>query len=217
MQPTAANALNSTTASIFTGTVLSQKKPLDKEKQEIISIVSIDRLIKGCSLKKSERIVVTTASSSAGCGVNFTVGESYFFTGDIEKLDTDLLLKTYGLNFKKPIKSTVHASSCSFNILKQDVTTKDRAMLVEYGKTKNICPIKCNIGTDCLSRDYFCDSGYCKLFAQQCPPDIPLVQCFADPCAVTTPCSDNLQCTRDYCGTCTAIFTDANRTRTCLI
>jgi hypothetical protein len=216
MQPTASNALNSTTASIFTGTVLSQKKPLDKEVQEIVSIVSIDRVIKGCSVKKTDRIVVKTASSSAACGVYFVVGESYFFTGDIEKLDTDLLFMTYGLKFKKPIKSTVHASSCSFTILKRDVTTKDRNILFEYGKNKNICPVKCIVGTDCPNQDYYCDSGTCKLFMQKCPPDRPPTPCFADPCTVTTPCRDDLQCTQDYCGTCTAIFTDANRTRTCI-
>ena len=217
MQPTAANALNSTTASIFTGTVLSQKTPLDKDTQEIISIVSIDRVIKGCNVKKSERIVVTTASSSAACGVYFVIGESYFFTGEIEKLDTELLLKTYGLNFKKPIKSTVHASSCSFNILKRDVTAKDRNMLFEYGKNKNICPVKCNLGTDCPNKEYYCDSGTCRLFAEKCPSDCPLVQCFADPCTVTKPCAEDLRCTQDYCGTCTAIFTDTNRTRTCVV
>ena len=141
----------------------------------------------------------------------------FFFTGDIVKLDTALFQNKYSLSFNKLIKSTVHASWCNFNILDEHVTPKNRAMLFAYGKTENICPIKCNSGTDCLSRDYYCNSGTCKLFSQKCPPDSPLVQCFADPCAVTTPCSDNLRCTRDYCGTCAAIFTHANRTRTCLI
>ena len=49
------------------------------------------------------------------------------------------------------------------------------------------------------------------MFLQKCPPDRPPIPCFADPCTVsTTPCSDNLKCTQDYCGTCAAIFTDAN-------
>ena len=214
MQPTASRALNST-ASIFVGTVVRQKKPLDQDMQEIVSVVSIDRIIKGCSLKKSERIVVSTASSTAACGVNLVVDKSYFFTGDVEKLDADLLLKTYGLSFKNPIKSTLHASSCSFNMLRSDATAKDRNMLFAYGKNKNICPAKCIIGTDCPNQDYYCDSGKCILSYEPCPPDRPPAQCFADPCTVTKPCGDDLQCTPYYCGTCTAIFTDVNRTRVC--
>lgn len=214
LQPSASRALNSTTSSIFAGTVVRQKKPLDKDLQEILSIVTVDRTIKGCALKKGERIVVTTGSSSAACGVSFVVDESYFITGDIEKLDADLLKKMYGLTFKQPIKSAVRANSCSFNILKRNVSKKDRNLLFEYGTKKNVCPAKCSIGTDCPN-DYYCDSGKCKLFYEPCPPDRPPTPCFADPCTVTKPCGDDLVCTPYYCGTCAAIFTDANRTRTC--
>ena len=213
LQPTASIALNSA-SSIFAGTVTRQKKPLDEDIQEILSIVTVDRTIKGCALKKGERIVVTTGSSSAACGVNFDVDERYFITGDIEKLDADLVKKTYGLTFKNPIKSMVRVNSCNFNMLRRDVSQKDRNVLFEYGKKKNVCPAKCVIGTDCPN-DYYCDSGKCKSFNEPCPDDRPPVACFADPCSVTEPCMDDLQCTAYYCGTCAAIFTDKNRTRTC--
>ena len=215
MQPTVARALDDATSSIFTGTVRQQKVAIDPDRQQILSILSVDRIIKGCSLKTSERIVVTTASSSAGCGVYFQVNETYVLTGEIQKLDTDLLYQTYGLKFKKPINSTVHASSCSFTMLRRDVSVNDRKVLSNYGK-ENPCPDVCNIGTDCPRPDDYCDSGICRSVTRPCPPPIrPRTPCFVDPCNVTQPSRDDLKCTKIHCGICQAVFTDANRTRTC--
>ena len=218
MKPTASKALSSPTSSIFTGTVIRRKKSMDPNLPEIATIVSVDRIIKGCTLDLSDRIIVTTATTSAACGVNLKVNETYFFTGDIEPLDADLLLKTYDLVFpNNPIQSKVHASSCNFNIARRNVGMKVRNMLFDYGTNKNICPTKCIVGTDCPNEDYYCDSeeGTCQLFVEPCPPDRPPAPCAVDPCTVMEPCKDDLLCTPYYCGTCAAIFTDTNRTRTC--
>ena len=121
-QPTVSKALNSTTSSIFTGTVIRKKKSLDRDIKLVAAVVSVDRVIKGCSLDLSARIIVTTAISSAACGVNLIVNGTYFFSGEIEQLNDDILQQTYGLSFNTyPINSTVHVSSCRFNVLRRKV------------------------------------------------------------------------------------------------
>ncbi len=219
MQPTAASALNDTTSSIFVGTVLQQKVSIDGEQPQIMSVLSVDRVVKGCSVNTSERIVVTTAGSSASCGVNFQLNETYVVTGEIQKLDTELLFQTYGMKFNIPIKSTVHGSSCSFIMLRGDVSVKDRNTLVHFGNTKNLLLCPCNIGTDCPLPNDYCDSGYCRSNTRPCPPPIrPFRPCLVTTgtCSGSTPCRSGLQCQHELkCNTCRVIYTDANRTRTC--
>lgn len=46
--------------------------------------------------------------------------------------------------------------------------------------------------------------------ASTCPPGVPLVQCFVDPCSVTNcPGVKDANCTADYCGGCNAIWKNA--------
>jgi len=47
------------------------------------------------------------------------------------------------------------------------------------------------------------------LVVTSCPPDKPMVACFANPCSVTKCAAfPNAQCTAEFCGGCHAIFSD---------
>ncbi len=59
----------------------------------------------------------------------------------------------------------------------------------------------------------------CYLAGSPCPPDKPLVYCFADPCEVTTcPAFPNAKCVSDFCGGCNARFFEGGKevTENCL-
>ncbi len=44
----------------------------------------------------------------------------------------------------------------------------------------------------------------------ECPPDVPIVRCIADPCVVSScPNIPNVKCESNYCGGCNAVFYDA--------
>ncbi|OWA49937.1 hypothetical protein BV898_14471 [Hypsibius exemplaris] len=63
-------------------------------------------------------------------------------------------------------------------------------------------------------------TGSCKLPAEdECPPGVPIVQCFVDPCQVTKcPAHPGATCRSNFCGGCNAFFFDSNNvnvTSTC--
>ncbi len=61
-----------------------------------------------------------------------------------------------------------------------------------------------------------CKKSKCVLdCAHPCPSGSSVVQCFADPCAVTTCNIPNVSCTSNYCGGCKAIFYNSSGFRVC--
>jgi len=103
-----------------------------------------------------------------------------------------------------------------------------------YGGTSGDCPPgapqvrcfsdPCSYKTCPANPTADCTANYCggcnaiftdkhghRVKCYACPPDQPEVQCFADPCSITT-CEayPDANCTANYCGGCNAIFTDEN-------
>jgi len=53
-------------------------------------------------------------------------------------------------------------------------------------------------------------------YGNGCPPGVPMVQCFGNPCDLTDcPAYPNANCTANYCGGCHAIFTKNGQTVNC--
>jgi hypothetical protein len=199
----------SNAASIFRGKVIRELN-LPTDLQQRAFIVSVKRIFKGCLLNSPGRIIVTTGSSSASCGIDLLVDNNYVFSGDAERLGTNVYLQPYLKQFSNQT-FIQPAGSCSFNKVWPTVTAKERDQLNNYS---NVCARKCASGIECPKNAY-CDSGKCVPYGQPCPDGTLPTPCFADPCTLK-PCVENATCIPNYCGGCTAIFIDANRTRVCV-
>jgi hypothetical protein len=142
-------------STIITGTVLYKKEAVNGTGDRLY-VVSVDSVVKGCSLNNSELIAVTTTHVGSGCGVNIVVNSTYFFSGLLRKLDNEYTNYWLWYGLDESISSTIHASSCSFNALVEDVTIEDQNMLYDYGEQENNCtPSTIDVGVDCPS-NFFC-------------------------------------------------------------
>jgi hypothetical protein len=213
VQPTVESALNYA-ASTFRGKVIRELKPTGQNSDDLQQkgfVVRVTRIYKGCQFKFSERIIVTTNSDPASCGVNLAVDKNYVLSGDVLPLNSSALMQQF-VNFPTNITSVVTAHACSFNQRWSLVSEYDKEQLRGY---KNKCRTICDTGKDCPNGQY-CDAKQCVTYNPPCPDDAPPAPCAADPCAVVAPCTQNTTCISYYCGQCTAIFVDDTKTRVCL-
>lgn len=200
---------------VFRGTVTKVEPAADDFSQNKY-IVQLGRVFKGCNIKGNERVLMTSYTDSATCGVVLALGASYLFsTGPTQPIDNTTRV---GLGPRTKITQTVWASSCKYNQEWSDVPAEVLATLRSYQNQK-MCqaPKTCKTGADCPIKNSFCDSGKCMAIGAPCPSDRPQTSCVAEPCAVATPCSvEGSKCYNDYCGGCNAIFFDPNKmTRVC--
>jgi hypothetical protein len=209
MVPTVESALNNA-ASIFRGKVIREVK-LPSDLQQRAFTVNVKHIFKGCLVSSPGRVIVTTGSSSASCGIDLLIDKNYVFSGEAELLGTDAYFEPYLKQFSNQtvIQS---AGSCNFNKLWPTVTLNERGQLNNY---TNSCERKCITGNDC-PKNANCDSGKCVQYGVPCPGGVLPTPCFADPCTVTESCSKSATCIANYCGGCNAIFVDVNRTRICI-
>jgi hypothetical protein len=147
-------------STIFAGTVLYRKEAVNGTGPVYrLYVVSVDSVIKGCSLNNSELIAVSTTFVGTGCGVPIVVNNTLFFSGTLRKLDNESnnYWLWYGLD--ESISSTIHSINCNFHALVEDVTTEDRNMLYDYAENENKCTPNStdddDDGIDCPS-NFFC-------------------------------------------------------------
>jgi Tissue inhibitor of metalloproteinase len=97
-------------------------------------LVEIVRVFKGCSIKVSDRIVITTMKDSSLCGVNLSVNSSYILSSG---LGTPIDAGTKAmLGNRTKVSQTVDVNLCGFYADMQYVTN---ATLAELRAYKNKC------------------------------------------------------------------------------
>jgi Tissue inhibitor of metalloproteinase len=97
-------------------------------------VVEIVRVFKGCSIKASDRIMVTTMRDSALCGVNLSVNSSYIHSSGLG-MPIDAETKAM-LGNRTKISQTVDVNLCGFYANMQYVSN---ATLAELRAYKNKC------------------------------------------------------------------------------
>jgi hypothetical protein len=106
---------------------------------DLLYVVSVDSVVKGCSLNNSDLIAVSTRYRGSSCGVPIVVNNTLFFSGTLRKLanESNNYWLWYGLD--ESISLTIHAINCNFHAFVEDVTTEDRNMLYDYAENENKC------------------------------------------------------------------------------
>lgn len=202
MVPTVQSALTNADA-VFRGNVTRALKTDDGLQKKYV--VSVKRVFKGCAFEAPQRIVVTTSSSSASCGVTLQLNTIYAFSASSTPID-DATKKQLGKN--TTVTQAVSIMTCNYNREWTSVPEEDKKALRAHN---NQCPTKCKTGSDCKDK-YYCDTGKCVADDAPCP--VIIGACIADPCSNTQACP-GATCITTYCGGCLPLWIDANRTRVC--
>jgi len=106
----------------FAGTVLYERVIGGSISGERLFAVRVHKTVKGCT-HPGEIVVLTTPVSSATCGANFTVGQTYVFMGG----DAGLWQG----------RQKVSVNSCGYNKTLANVPARDRQYLIDR-------PVVCN-------------------------------------------------------------------------
>jgi hypothetical protein len=97
-------------------------------------VMEIARVFKGCSVKASDRIMVTTMKSSGLCGLNLSVNYSYILpSGMGAPIDAE---NKAILGNRTKVSQTVDVNSCGFYA---DMQYMSNATLAELRAYKNKC------------------------------------------------------------------------------
>jgi hypothetical protein len=96
-------------------------------------VVQVGRVFKGCAIKPTDRLLVTSGAHS--CGISLTVNGDYVFSSGIpQPLDADTRAV---LGNRTKITQSVEVGSCGFNQIWTTVPEEQKAMLRSYKKK---CP-----------------------------------------------------------------------------
>jgi Tissue inhibitor of metalloproteinase len=126
----------------FRGTVIKQIKtyPSGDEVNQRFDmtplkyVMEIARVFKGCSIKASDRIMVTTMKSSGLCGLNLSVNSSYVLSSGMgAPIDAETKAM---LGNRTKVSQTVGVNSCGFYA---DMQYMSNATLAELRAYKNKC------------------------------------------------------------------------------
>lgn len=212
--PTVPSALTDSDA-VFRGKVIRELKATKVGEPTKAYVIQARRIYKGCAFEQGNRVVVTTSSSSASCGVTLEVNGTYVFSSATSTPIDAATKKKLGKKSTK-ITRAVSIVSCGYNRKWDEVPAADLTLLRNYDN--DVCvPESCTAGADCLdSTKYYCDTGKCTAYDAPCPDGTTTVNCLADPCQVAKPCTTMDKCLSNYCGGCNAIFIDTTGTRVCV-
>jgi hypothetical protein len=95
-------------------------------------IVQVTKVYKGCHIKTNERIIVSSNSLGAMCGMSLTVNANYIFsTGASQPIDP---LTSAQLGNRSKVKQSIWISSCGLNQVWSSVAEQDKATLRSYQK-----------------------------------------------------------------------------------
>jgi hypothetical protein len=214
----------------------SSSSSTSNEMMDRLFAFRVQQVYKVCpssGLQAGDLILVSTRSSTAACGLNLQPFTSYIFSALPVESNTNTTNTTNDMN---PLNSVFQVSvqSCDYNAelpiaanLKQTLRQfRNNATNVQFSNCgpPSPPPTPCQTGQDCNASTEYCKpstsgsnpNGTCIAINAPCPT--PIVDCFAEPCAVTDPCLEYVPgtCLNNYCGGCNAIFLNVNRTQVCL-
>jgi hypothetical protein len=99
-------------------------------------IVQVTKVYKGCHIKTNERIIVSSNSIGAMCGMSLTLNANYIFTSSVSQPIDPLTSAQLGNRSK--VKQEIWISSCGLNQVWSTVAEEDKATIRGYKKE---CPI----------------------------------------------------------------------------
>lgn len=207
MEPRSISNALKTVDAVFRGLVVRKLK--DISNYESVYIVRVNRLFKGCDFAAGERVIVTTGTNSALCGINIKVNATYVFSG----YGTELVRSISSQIKNTKIRRAVHVGLCDYNVIANQIVAADARTMRQYDNTA--CRPTCVTGVaDCTSSTQYCDNGTCVPY----PPTTPTctIACTVAPCSTAPACGvANAKCYDDVCGGCQWVYVDATATRVC--
>jgi Tissue inhibitor of metalloproteinase len=91
-------------------------------------VVQVGRVFKGCTIKQSERILVTSPMQSSMCGLSLAMGASYIFESGLAPKPVDAATLAR-LGNRTKVTSTVSVFLCGFNRPWDSVSEDDKNVL----------------------------------------------------------------------------------------
>jgi hypothetical protein len=94
-------------------------------------VVQVGRVFKGCTVKQSERILVTSAVQSSMCGLQLGVGANYVFYSGLAPKPVDAATLAR-LGNRTKVTSTVNIHLCGYNRPWDSVSEDDKNTLRSF-------------------------------------------------------------------------------------